>query len=292
MLYALLCLIWGSTWLVIKIGLAGVPPFLGAGLRFLIAALVLFALALARASRWSLSRDDRICLLSSGFLSYTLSYATVYWAEQHISSGLTAVLYCTMPLFTALLSRYWTQSESLPPRKAAGILIGMAGTALLFWPEESLTGLKAAAMLATLAGSLAASVNLVLLKRHSLHADIYALNARAMAIGAVCLLAASLATESSAVTVWSPENVAALLFLSLFGSVTAFLIYFHLIKTMDATALSLITFVTPVIAVALGRLFLAERISPAMGAGMAVVLAGIAIARESVPRRVAQPPEP
>ena len=89
-LYALICLIWGSTWLVIKIGLVGVPPFLGAGLRFALASAVLLALVLLRGGAPPLGRDDRIAVLSCGLASFTLSYACVYWAEQHISSGLTA----------------------------------------------------------------------------------------------------------------------------------------------------------------------------------------------------------
>src|SRR5579884_1679158 len=101
-LYALICLIWGSTWLVIKIGLEGVPPFLGAGLRFTLAAAVLLALGAARGPQPPLDRDDRISVWSSGLLSFTLSYACVYWAEVYISSGLTAILYCTMPLIVAL----------------------------------------------------------------------------------------------------------------------------------------------------------------------------------------------
>src|SRR5271155_4916803 len=96
LLYTLICLIWGSTWLVIKIGLEGVPPFLGAGLRFTLASAVLFALAAARRTKIRLTRDDRISILSCGLLTFTLSYACVYWAEQYISSGLTAILYSPM----------------------------------------------------------------------------------------------------------------------------------------------------------------------------------------------------
>src|SRR6266849_1688294 len=91
-LYGLICLIWGSTWLAIKVGLVG----------------------------------------------FWLDYAGVYWAETRISSGLTAILFSTTPLMTSLLSAYWTGSETLSGRKVAGILVGVVGTALLFWPHEHL----------------------------------------------------------------------------------------------------------------------------------------------------------
>src|SRR5579872_3330420 len=92
-LYALICLIWGSTWLAIKIGLVGVPPFLAAGLRFLLATLLVGLALLGRGARVRLTRDDHICIVSLGLLVFWLDYAAVYWAETRISSGLTAILF-------------------------------------------------------------------------------------------------------------------------------------------------------------------------------------------------------
>src|SRR5213596_3017738 len=93
--YALLSLIWGSTWLAIKVGLVGVPPFLGAGLRFLLSAAGVGLVLAARRKRIDLTRDDRVCVLSLGILVFWLDYGLVYWAEVHIASGLTAVLFST-----------------------------------------------------------------------------------------------------------------------------------------------------------------------------------------------------
>jgi putative membrane protein PagO len=121
-LYALICLIWGSTWLAIKVGLVGMPPFLGAGLRFALSATMVGLVIAARGKRIELTRDDKVCVLSLGLLVFWLDYACVYWAELHISSGLTAVLFSTMPLMTALLSAFWTRSETLTSRKVAGII--------------------------------------------------------------------------------------------------------------------------------------------------------------------------
>src|SRR6266404_4117415 len=149
-LYALICSIWGSTWLAIKVGLAGVPPFLAAGLRFLLATLLVGLVLAARRKRLHLTRDDKICVLAVGLLVFWLDYAAVYWAETRISSGLTAILFSTMPLMTSILSAKWTHSETLSGRKVAGILVGVAGTALLFWPHERLGWPQALGMLATL----------------------------------------------------------------------------------------------------------------------------------------------
>jgi drug/metabolite transporter (DMT)-like permease len=276
-LYIFLCLIWGSTWLAIKVGLTGVPPFLGAGLRFLLSALLVGLVLAARRRRIRLTRSDRICVLSLGVLVFWLDYAAVYWAEVRISSGLTAILFSTMPLMTSLLSAYVMRSEALSRGKVIGILVGVAGTALLFWPHESVGLAEALGMLAALFGSFCAAVNLVVVKRYGRDADPFVLNFLGMGVGAVCLLAMSAATERGAGVVWSGSNVFALVYLAVLGSVVAFSIYYYLIKRMDATVVSLTTLIIPIVALALGRVFLDETVTPMAVAGIATILAGVAV---------------
>ena len=283
-LYALICLIWGSTWLVIKIGLVGVPPFLAAGLRFTLASAVLFVLIALRRSKIRLDRDDKICILSCGLLSFALSYACVYWAEQYISSGLAAILYCMMPLATALLSRFWTRSETLSSRKIGGIVVAMAGTAVLFWPAEGVSRAELAGTAVALVSVVCAAVNLVMVKRHGRNTDIYVMNAFGMGIGAVLLLTLSAIFESHAAVVWSRDNALAVVYLALAGSVTTFLSYYYLVKIMEATKLSLITLIFPIVAVALGRIFLHESLPASAWSGTAGVFLGVAIAIVPSPR--------
>jgi len=276
--YALMCLIWGSTWLAIKVGLDGVPPFLGAGLRFLLSAAIVGAVLAVRWRPIRLTRDDVICVLSLGVLVFWLNYAAVYWAEMRISSGLTAVLFSTMPLTTALLSRFWMRSEALGRRKLAGIAVGMMGTALLFWPDDSLGRPQAFGMLAALFASLCSSVSLVVLKRYGARSDPFVLNVLGMGLGAACLLVMSVLAERSLTVVWSRNNVVALIYLAVFGSVVAFSLYYRLVKVLDATVVSLSTLIIPIIALALGRVFLGERITPLAIAGVLTILAGVAVA--------------
>lgn len=277
-LYTLITLIWGSTWLVIKIGLIGVPPFLGAGLRFALAAAVLFALIAVRGTKIVLDRDARIAVMSCGLLSFTLSYACVYWSEQYISSGLTAILYCSMPLVTALLSRFWTRSETLSARKIGGIVVAMIGTAVLFWPSGASSDRQLEGMAAAMLSVFAAAVNLVSVKKYAKNLDVFVMNALGMTIGAVLLLTLSALLERHAVVAWSRDNVLAIVYLSLAGSVTAFLSYYSLVRVMDATRLSLITLIFPIVAVLLGRAFLHEVVAPGAWFGMATVLLGVAVA--------------
>jgi len=276
--YALLCLIWGSTWLAIKVGLVGVPPFLGAGLRFLLSAAGVALILAVRRKPIALTRDDKLCVLSLGFLVFWLDYGLVYWAEVHISSGLTAVLFSTMPLMTALLSTFWMRSETLSVRKVAGTLVGVAGTALLFWPRERPDAMQALGMLSALTGCLCAAVNLVVVKKYGRNSDAFVLNAFGMAVGAACLLLMSAVLEPWTTVVWTRSNVFAVLYLSLFGSVIAFPAYYYLIKRMDATVVSLNTLIIPIVALALGRAFLHEIVTPAGVLGIVTILAGVGIA--------------
>jgi drug/metabolite transporter (DMT)-like permease len=283
-LYALLCAIWGSTWVGIKVGLIGVPPFLGAGLRFLLSTLIVGLVIAVRRTRLQLTHDDKVCVLSLGLLVFWLDYAAVYWAETRIASGLTAILFSTMPLMTSLLSVYWTRSETLSGRKVAGILVGVLGTALLFWPRQRLGLQQVLGMLAALVGSLFAAINLVTMKKHGRHGDPFVLNVFGMGIGAACLLCMSAAAENWSAVAWSRSNVLALIYLSVFGSVIAFSIYYHLIKKLDATIVSLTTLIIPIVALALGRAFLHETITPMAVAGIATILVGVGVAIVPDPR--------
>jgi len=172
----------------------------------------------------------------------------------------------------------WTHSETLSGRKIAGIFVGVAGTALLFWPHERLGLPQAFGMLATLGGSLCAAINLVMLKKYGRRSDPFVLNFFGMALGAACLLAMSAAMENWRTATWNRSNIQALLYLSVFGSVIAFWAYYYLIKRMDATIVSLTTLIIPIVALALGRAFLHETVTPTAVAGIATVLAGVAVA--------------
>jgi drug/metabolite transporter (DMT)-like permease len=277
-LYALICLIWGSTWLAIKIGLVGVPPFLAAGVRFLLATLFVGVVLGVTRHRLRLTHDEKICVLSVGVLVFWLDYAAVYWAETQISSGLTAVLFSTMPLITSLLSVYWTRSETLSTRKLLGVLVGMLGTSLLFWPHERLGVNQALGMLAALGASLCAAVNLVMMKKYARHADTVLVNFFGMGLGTACLLAMSAALESWSAVTWSTSNVLSIAYLSVFGSVIAFSAYYYLIKRMDATIVSLSTLIIPIVALALGHLVLGETVTPRALAGITTIVAGVAVA--------------
>ncbi len=277
LLYGLVCLIWGSTWLAIKFGLEGVPPFLGAGLRFALAAAILWGLVLFAGLSPRLTPRGRRAAFVAGVLGVGVCYSLVYWAETRVASGLVAVLCAVAPLVTALLTAFVARTETFTRRKLAGILVGIAGIVILFWPREGVASADTLGLLAAFVSSVGAAGNLVAQSLWSKHDDARVINAWSMSLGAVLLLVLSLLCERGAVVVWSPANIGAIFYLAIFGTVVAFLSYYRLLRSMPATQVSMITLIFPVVAVLLGKVVLGERLSENALLGIALIMGGVGL---------------
>src|SRR6185503_10948290 len=238
---ALLCVIWGSTWLVIKVGYGGLGPFNVAALRFFLAAAVLAALVRLIGARWPAGRAEWTLVALVGVGLFAADYGLIYWAEQFLDSGLTAILFGTLPLMTVMLAHAYIPGDRLTARKLAGALLAFVGVVALFADRVNLDPAAAGPMLAVIVGAACGAVCGVASKRHgnTLHAA--ALNAPAMLVGALILLVASLvAGDGFALPhgVSSMSTWAAIVYLAIAGSVVTFLIYFSLLKTLSVTSLS------------------------------------------------------
>lgn len=276
--FGALCVIWSSTWMMIKVGLEGAPPVTSAAVRFIIAAAAVFAIIAVR--RLRLPRTARFLGLSLflGVFQIGLAYALVYWAEQHISSGLAAILFSTMPLTVALLARM-ILGDPLSARKLTGILIGTAGTVVIFRDALSAGGGHALwGIAATLGSALCASLSSVVMKRYAKPYDPLASLLLPMAVGGLLLAIAAGAFESDRRVAWNAATWGTILYLALIGSVLAFGLYYWLIKHMDVTVLAYQTFVIPVLACVIGWIFLDETITIHVVIGGGMILAGIAMA--------------
>lgn len=275
----LLTLIWGTTWAAIRLGLAGLPPLTGASLRFGVAALVLFLLARALGIRLGATAVERRLWVTVGVLNFAVSYGIVYWAEQYLPSGLTALLFAAFPLFVALLAHLFLPGEQLRPASFAGVVLGFAGVAVLFGDDLSgLSGPKAVlAAGVMLFAPLSSAVAQVLMKRQGKGIHPLSLTAAPMAICAALLGGGAWLFERDLPRVWNALSVGAVLYLALIGSAVAFSLYFHLLQHMSATSLSMVAYTTPVVAVAIGVAFLDEPLTLRLMIGALAVVAGVAI---------------
>src|SRR3989442_15799611 len=140
--FVMLCIIWSSTWLAIPIGLEGAPPFLSASLRFVVAAVVLLVLAVVFRSKWPQNRTEWALVEFVGICVFTADYGIIYWGENNgVPSGLSAILFATFPLPTALVANAFLKAERLTLQKFLGIAVGFGGVVLIFRSQLGTAGL-------------------------------------------------------------------------------------------------------------------------------------------------------
>lgn len=282
---ALLCLIWGSTWVVIARGLDDTPPFTAATARFGLAALTMTVLAPFLARNEGGTRPPLWLMLAVGACNFGVSYSIVYWSEAklpsgdpRLPSGLVAVLWSVFPMLMAAAGHFFLHGDRLVARQVLGFVVGFGGVALLFATDlRALSATAVPSALVTLLSPTISMVGTALLKRYGKHASSVLLNRDAMWFGAAILGAMALWQERDARAVWTPAAIASVVYLALVGTALAFGVYFWLLRRTKASTLSLIAYVTPAIALTLGALVRGEPVTAWTLAASATILVGVAL---------------
>jgi drug/metabolite transporter (DMT)-like permease len=289
-----LCLIWGSTWMFIKIGVSVIPPITFAGIRFLIATIVLLAVVFLRKLPLPQSRADWTLLLITGILSFTLNYGLLFWGEARTTSGLAAILQTIIPVFGLLLAHYYLPNEQLTWAKVTGVLLGIAGVVIIFVTQ--LHGESPAAFAGSVAivvGAFCVAWSNVIIKARGTHMHPAVLAAGQMGCGFVPLLIAGWTIEGNPFEFhWTGAAVISLFYLALVGSCCAFLLFYWLLRRVEVTKTMLISLVTPAIAVLLGLWWLQEQITWYIVAGGICIMAGILLTIRSRKRAIGILPNP
>lgn len=272
------CVIWGTTYLGIKVALDTIPPFLMGGIRFTSAGLILATVLRAR-RRPLPARTEWGRLAVLGFFMLALGNGGVAWAEQAVPSGLTAVLIGTTPFWMVAVERLVSRGGRSHARQSVGLSIGFAGIVLLVWPDITAGGAGGRAFVWGVASVQIAcaawAIGSAYTKRHVLPGDVLGSAAIQMIFGgAFMLLAGTLLGEWGSLS-FSSKTAAALAYLTLAGSLIAFVAYSYALRHLDVVVVSLYTYVNPIIAVALGTLLLGEPFGMRMIAAAAVIFVGI-----------------
>lgn len=276
-------LIWASTWHVILYQLeAGVPVFSSVAWRFALAAVLLAALAWRQGQSLRLPRSAHALALLTGVVQYSGNYWSVYEAERHIPSGLVAVLFCLMVFGNALSGRVF-----FGQRVSRGFLLaaagGVSGVVMIFWPEIAATGARPTALLGLglgLAAVLAACIGNVLtltLTRRGL--PLVPVLAWSMGYGALFMGGLALMSQGGLQFSWTWSYGLSLLYLSVFGSVVAFVLYFKLAQRQGPARAALTGVIIPVIALGISAAFEGWRPSMLSVLGMALCLGSIWMAQ-------------
>src|SRR6266540_3936607 len=230
LVWLLLCCIWGSTWLFIKIGLDDLPPLTFAGIRFVLASLILALLVLARRARWPRTRGEWTLIAVVGVLQFGLNYGLVFWGEQHISSGLAAVLQSTFPAFGLVLAHFYLPEERMSAKKITGVAMGFVGVAIVFSDQLTIAGKGALLVsIALVMSAFCGSYGNVLVKAYGTQIDPFVLAAGQMVCGFPPLLAVGIAAEGNPFRFhWTSMALLSLAYLVIVGSVIAFTLFYWL----------------------------------------------------------------
>ena len=276
--FVLLSFIWGSTWLAIKIGLDSVPPFYGVALRFLVAIPILFVLIKLRDLSIPRDRKSWNLFLTVGLLSFGFPFSILYWAEQFLPSGLMSILFAIFPFVVALLSHFFLD-EKINTFKIVGIVLGFGGIILVFsrglhWDDNTAFWAMGSVLFCTvLQGG-----GLILVKKNGKDISPVTLNFAGMLVGTFWVGALALLLERFSDIHLDAKGIGSILYLGTLGSVVTFVVYFWLLKRVEAVYLSLVAFITPITASFLGAIVLDEMLEPNTFLGAALVLVGILVA--------------
>jgi drug/metabolite transporter (DMT)-like permease len=287
-LFLLPSLIWGTTWLAIKFQLGVVAPEVSVGWRFALASLLLLAWCVVRGVPLRFEARDHGRLALLGLLLFGLNYVLVYRSEQHLTSGLVAVLFAFLVFWNLLGARVFFGTPA-PRAVVVGAVLGVAGVALLFWPE--IASFRAGARqglgiaLAAVATVIASAGNLYSQRLFSTGVGVVPGTALAMGYAALAVLAYCVASGVPFAFDARPGYVLSLAYLALFGSVIAFVSFLTLLRRIGAGRSGYTAAVIPAVAMIASTLFEGYRWSAPAVAGMGLVLAGTVLvlrARERI----------
>ena len=279
-------LVWGSTYLAIRYAVETIPPLVTAGIRHTIAGSILLAWALARGYRPR--REHWVAGAIVGALFFLVGHGTLHWAEQHVASGLAALLIATEPMFILVLA--WLSGQQKISRMSAlGLAFGVAGVGILTGVELSSKAASLTGTLAVLLGSLSWAAGVVMSPKLKLPTDALARTAVPLVCGAAMLLAAAGITgefHSLHLSAISLRSVLGLAFLIVFGSIVTFTAYTWLLQRCPPTLVATHTYANPVVAVLLGWLLASEALTGRVALASVAILGAIVLIRKG--ERVAE----
>lgn len=277
--YVLLCFIWGSTWLAIRISLESFTPFLSGGLRFLIASIAIFIIMRLKGITLHKDKLSIKLYLQMGFLSFVIPFGLVYWAEQFVPSGLASVLFGVYPFFVAIFSFFMIPNEKIGIGKTVGMILGFSGIIVIFSDSFSFTlSDYLLGMFAVMLSGMMQAYIAVTLKKHGKHLNPLSMNFIPMLITGIAGTLIGLFAENMSKVSFEANGILAVLYLSIFGSVVTFTSFYWLMKRINVVILSLIAFITPIVALLLGWIFYNEVLNIHHLIGSALVLIGLLIA--------------
>jgi drug/metabolite transporter (DMT)-like permease len=278
--FLVLCLVWGLTWIAVKVGVNSVPPMLFAATRFIVAGIVLLGWGAATGvGAFPRGRRDVARLLAVSLLMITLCYGPLFWGMKFVASGAAAVLEMSLTPLALLAFGITMGEERWSSVRFGAMALGVIGLAILFAPEITASDTSSATLFGLLAvawAAISSAWGSVLARPLISDYGTNFLSGSTTFIGGSALFALSLMMEpdalSSMTTVWNWQVIVGWLFLVIFGSLIGYSIYMQLLRDIGPARAGSFAFVSPAIAVGVGTLLAGETITPLGVAGMILML--------------------
>ncbi|HEY4754475.1 MAG TPA: EamA family transporter [Ignavibacteriaceae bacterium] len=281
-IFSLLCLAWGSTWGVIRLGLESLTPFISVGLRFTLASILILIVMKFRNVKIQMDKIALRLYFIMGFGSFVIPFGLVYWAEQFVPSGLSAVLFAVYPFFVVLFSYLAIPSEVIGFSRIFGIVFAFTGIITIFYDGLNIDIASYIwGMFAIVLSGIMQAGNAVTLKKYGQHLDPLSMNFIPMIMAGISLVIIGVLVEDTSKLIFDSKAFFSIIYLAVFGTVLTFTSYYWLLKRVSVILLSLIAFITPILALIIGWIFFAEKLSDRVLAGSVLVLLGLLAANFS-----------
>jgi len=282
--FACVYFFWGSTFLAIHFAVQHFGPPMVSGLRFMLAAPPVFLLALMRKERIRVSRDELWRLIVTGLLLLVGGNVFLVWAEKTVDTGFAALVLACIPILMTLLEVILPGGQSLPLIGWAGLVGGLVGLGVLLWPTVSAGHAQSGRIFGSMiliAGGFCWALGSVLSKRFNFKMDPFVVSAWQMLIAGVANLSIATLAGQWHTANWAPAGIWAIIYLAIFGSIVGFGSYAYVLHHAPVAKVATYAYVNPIVAIALGAIFVHERLKPLEWLGTVIILSAVAVVNTS-----------
>ena len=293
--FAVVCVVWGTTYLAIRVAIETIPPLMLTCMRFIFAGIVMLGIARWRGERIPRDAKTLADLALVGTLMVGVGNLAVVWAEQWVPSGMAALFVATAPFWMVIIEAFRRGGERIDLRSGIGMAVGFIGVAILVTPKGPAGSLDPRFLLGAAAiqlGSIGWQLGSVRSKYNLKDVPLLASASLQMLFGGIVVAIVAVIIGEPARLSFTPKTFFALVYLTLFGSILAYSAYVYALAHLRTTKMSLYAYVNPAVAVVLGWLILKEELTWLSVVAMCVILSGVALVQTAGMRRKVLPVVP
>jgi drug/metabolite transporter (DMT)-like permease len=294
--FGLVYLLWGSTYLAMRVAVEYIPPYAVGSVRYMISGLLMLLWCAANGRKIRITKQDLARLVALGVLFLSVANIGVLWAEQYVPSGLTALIVAIVPIWVVVLETWVFRAGKMPARGVLGLALGIAGMLILLWPKIAsgthLGRLQLFGAAILIFASLSWALGSILSHRWTLGVDVFTSAAWQMLLGGLVNTASAVSTGQFARATWAAPAIWAIAYLVVSGSLIGFTAYIWLLEHVPPPKVATYAYVNPIVAVFLGWLLLHETVDAYTLAGTVIIIGSVALVNTAKLTRVSVEPVP